>query len=157
MADTLSCAPVHQAVPEDEIDEEAAHVNQVLHHHDEEITQLKSNLMLQDILKAAKDDEGYIEVCKLFEDRKSMPPGEKCPVHLKSFWNVREELSLEDGLLFKDGRLVILKGLRQCYLDNLIKLHQGCVKIAKRVRRSVWWPFMNKDVKALSHCCKSCV
>jgi hypothetical protein len=158
MADALSRAPVRQAVPEDEIDEEAAHVNQVLHHHDEEITQLESDLMLQDILKAAKDDEGYLEVCKWFEDGKSMPAdGEKCPVHLKSFWNVREELSLDDGLLFKDGRLVIPKGLRQRYLDNLINLHQGYVKMAKRARRSLWWPFMNKDVKALSQRCQSCV
>jgi hypothetical protein len=73
MADALSPAPVHQAVPEDEIDEEAAHVNQVLHHHYEEITQLESDLIPQDILKAAKDDKVYLEVCKLFEDGKSLP------------------------------------------------------------------------------------
>jgi len=72
----------------------------------------------------------------------------------KEYWNYKEELVLEDGLIFKSERMVIPKDLRAQYLCDLHRSHMGEEKTKLFARTSVFWPNMNSDIEL---CVKSCL
>ena len=48
-----------------------------------------------------------------------------CPTHLMPFWNVRDELSVEDGLILKGQPIVLPKSLHAAALEHIHYAHQG--------------------------------
>lgn len=80
--------------------------------------------------------------------------------HLKgitvNYWPHRSNLSLVDGLLMFDARLVIPSSLRQDILDKLHEGHQGITKCRRLAIQSVWWPGLSKNIKELVDNCKVC-
>ena len=55
-------------------------------------------------------------------------------------WSFREELRVEDGLLFKSDRLVVPKTLRAKVLDGIHGAHLGENKSICFARDCVFWP-----------------
>ena len=72
---------------------------------------------------------------------------------MQHYWNYREELAVEDGLVFKAHRLVIPSSLRAEYLKDLHACHLGEEKTLLRARETVFWPGISDDVK---NAVKSC-
>ena len=73
------------------------------------------------------------------------------------FWSFRQEISEEDGLLYKNQRLIIPHSER---LETLKVLHLGHYAIDKmklRVLETVYWPRTNKDVLKQFQSCKTCI
>jgi len=61
---------------------------------------------------------------------------EEVPVQIREFWNFREELTLHNGILFKNQRVIILKALRQELTARAHSSYQGieaCIRRAKDV------------------------
>ncbi|XP_048589536.1 uncharacterized protein K02A2.6-like [Nematostella vectensis] len=81
---------------------------------------------------------------------------EKCPSMLYDYWNFREELTIEDGLVLKGKRIVIPPTLRPEILDTLHKGHLGQEKCLLRARTTVFWPGITKDVVNLVKTCEAC-
>ncbi|XP_048577115.1 uncharacterized protein K02A2.6 [Nematostella vectensis] len=75
---------------------------------------------------------------------------------LYDYWNFREELTIEDGLVLKGERIVIKPTLRPEILDTLHKGHLGQEKCLLRARTTVFWPGITKDVVNLVKTCESC-
>ena len=50
---------------------------------------------------------------------------EEVPVQMREFWNYREELTLHNGILFKNQRVIIPKALRQELTARAHSSHQG--------------------------------
>ena len=73
---------------------------------------------------------------------------------LYDYWNFREELTIEDGLILKGERIVIPPTLRPEILDTLHKGHLGQEKCLLRARTTVFWPGITKDVTNLVTCQK---
>ena len=48
-----------------------------------------------------------------------------CPTHLMPFWNFRDELSVEDGLVLKGQRIILPKSLHAAALEQIHYAHQG--------------------------------
>jgi len=71
------------------------------------------------------------------------------PQDIMLYFNVRDELSAQDGIVFKEDRCVVPKYLRPEVLSRIHRSHicvEGCLRHA---RESVYWPGMSAAVKNL--------
>ena len=72
------------------------------------------------------------------------------------YFDVRDELTVQHGLIFKGERVVIPTSLR---LDMIKRIHssrigvEGCLR---RARESLHWPGMNSQVKDFIRRCETC-
>jgi hypothetical protein len=39
----------------------------------------------------------------------------------------------------------------------LLALHQGAKKMEERAKRSIWWPYISRDVKNVAKTCEPCM
>ena len=81
---------------------------------------------------------------------------EKCPVVLHEYWNFREKLTIEDGLILKGDRIVVPTSLQKEILSIIHQGHLGQEKCLLRARTSVFWPGLTKDVVDLAKECDPC-
>ena len=58
----------------------------------------------------------------------------QCPVHLMDFWNFRDELNVEDGIVLKGNRIVVPKSLHAAVLEQVHYVHQGAEKCKLRAK-----------------------
>ena len=75
------------------------------------------------------------------------------PASLKEYYNVRDELSVEDDLVFRGQRVVVPRQLRAEYIDILHAGHPGIESAMLRAKNTVFWPGMRDD---MSRVCTSC-
>ena len=81
----------------------------------------------------------------------------KCPTPIADFWNYRDELCVENGMILKGtNRLVIPKSLQQEVLSQIHYAHLGIEKCRLRARASVFWVGINSDIEKLIKGCDSC-
>lgn len=78
------------------------------------------------------------------------------PETLKSLYAHRASLSVTDGLLTFQSRIVIPSSLRPEILDRIHDGHQGITKCLERARLGVWWPGITADVKRIVSLCSHC-
>ena len=78
------------------------------------------------------------------------------PPFLRPYWNYREEISIEDSLIMKRHRIIIPQVLQGDILAKLHASHQGTEKTKLRVRTSVFWKNLNKDIEEMTKSCKVC-
>ena len=76
--------------------------------------------------------------------------------HLKTYWNVRNRLSLEGPLVMLEGRIVIPGTLKSKVLDNLHSAHQGVSSMIGRAIQSIYWPGMEADIRNKRYSCHKC-
>ena len=81
---------------------------------------------------------------------------QQLPERLQNYWNYREELAVEDGLIFKAHRLVIPASLRAEYLNDLHAGHLGEEKTLLRARETVFWLGISDDVRNAIKLCNTC-
>ena len=62
------------------------------------------------------------------------------PSVLIPYWQVQNELTIQNGSLLKGARLVILTCMHMAILDKLHEGHQGVVRCRSRAQSSVFWP-----------------
>ena len=74
----------------------------------------------------------------------------------REYWNYREELSVEDGLLFKSDRIVVPRALRAEVLDEIHGAHMGESKSLCFARDYVFWPSMTAQIKDKVSSCAIC-
>ena len=68
------------------------------------------------------------------------------PQELHTFWNYREDLSMENGLITKGARLLISSTLRIMVLEQIHDGHLGIEKCMLKARDSVFWPGISNDI-----------
>ena len=80
------------------------------------------------------------------------------PLNLQPYFSFREELSVQDGLIFKGERIVVpnTEGLRSKVLGLLHKSHTGVQGCLRRAREVVYWPGMTKDMEQWIGSCDAC-
>jgi len=72
------------------------------------------------------------------------------------YYNIRDELSIQDGLIFRGERVVIPTSLRQEIKQALHRSHVGVEATLRRARDCVYWPSMTTDIRELVQCCETC-
>ena len=76
--------------------------------------------------------------------------------NVRDYFSFREELSIQNGLVFKGERLVIPASMRDNMLANIHASDIGIQCCLRRVREVVYWPRMDKDVTAYVEKCNVC-
>ena len=72
------------------------------------------------------------------------------------YFDVRDELTVQNGLIFKGERVVIPKSLRADMVRRIHSSHigiEGCLRMA---RESLYWSGMNSEVKDFILRCETC-
>ena len=69
------------------------------------------------------------------------------------YFHLRDELTTQEGLVFRGDSVVIPKSLRKQVLNELHAAHQGIASTSRRARETVYWPHLNQELKDhISHC-----
>ena len=80
----------------------------------------------------------------------------KFPQSLHPYFLVRDELSVQDGLIFKGQRCVIPLSPRTKIKEKLHGAHTGIQSCLRRARETVYWPGMNSDLTEHISKCDIC-
>ena len=75
---------------------------------------------------------------------------------LHPYWNFRDELTIESGILMKNSKVLIPETLKQKYLKQIHQGHQGIEACRSRAREFVFWININNDLKELVEKCDLC-
>ena len=75
------------------------------------------------------------------------------PTNLYEFWNHREALSIESGLITCGNRIIVPKEMRPEMLQYIHEGHQGKERCLLQARNTVFWPKMTYDVQELIERC----
>ena len=153
--DALSRSPVSDPQWDDSL-AEYDHLN----HPEPSITEIRvtssnehDNVRLCDLREEAARDPEFQQlqhvITQGFPDHRNQLP-DPC----RRYWNVREHLTVDDGLIVYGCRLLIPSSMRQQMLASLHELHQGLVRTKERARLSIYWPGIDIDNIVLS--CKMC-
>lgn len=99
-------------------------------------------------------DEKYSRICKYVEDGW---PNYHCVDNLgQIFFKYKSELYFENGLLFRDHRLVIPEELQGKIAKWLHTPHLGIEKTLARARMQYFWPGMNRQIREVVASCEIC-
>ena len=78
------------------------------------------------------------------------------PKEVSEYFNVRDELAVQDGIIFKGQRCVIPKTLRQKVKEKIHRAHIGIQGCLRRAREVVYWPSMNQEITDYIEYCDTC-
>ena len=68
------------------------------------------------------------------------------PKEPHTFWNYREDLSMENGFITKGTRLLIPSTLWRKILEQIHDSYQGIEKCMLKAREAVFWPGISNDI-----------
>ncbi|CAG2249181.1 unnamed protein product [Mytilus edulis] len=70
--------------------------------------------------------------------------------------DIRDELTVQNGLIFKGERVIIPKTLRSDMIRRIHSSHNGVEGCLRRVRESLYWPGLKSEVKDFILRCEKC-
>ncbi|UYV84530.1 K02A2.6-like, partial [Cordylochernes scorpioides] len=85
------------------------------------------------------------------------PDKKKMSQALLSYWHVKDELGVQNGLLMRSCRLVIPASMKLEILDKLHAGHFGITKTRLRARETVWWPGISEEIAETVRKCSVCI
>jgi transposase InsO family protein len=110
---------------------------------------------LIEIKEALSRDEVLQEVMEYSQG--SWPDKRRVSAAARRFYQFKDELFVQEGVLLRGHRLVIPGCLHERMLAKLHEGHQGIVKCSRRARETVWWPGINQQIQQLVENCESCL
>ena len=75
---------------------------------------------------------------------------------LKTYWPYRDELCIEDGIIYRGTRVLIPAAMRPDMLTKLHASHVGVDATIRKARDSIYWPSISSDVTNLCQNCSVC-
>ncbi|XP_064637067.1 uncharacterized protein K02A2.6-like [Lineus longissimus] len=78
------------------------------------------------------------------------------PTSAVPYFDIRDELAVTDGLIFRGERLVVPKTLRKKMKDYIHIGHTGVEACLRRARERMYWPSMNQELKEWIIRCETC-
>ena len=73
------------------------------------------------------------------------------------YWDFRDELSTDDGLLLKGPCIVIPSCLHEEYLERMHYGHLSASKIQDNTRQHLYWPGLDADITDYVRRCQECI
>ncbi|MET0104994.1 MAG: RNase H-like domain-containing protein [Sedimenticola sp.] len=80
-----------------------------------------------------------------------------CKQTVMEYWNHRDELSVEKGLIFRGQKILIPKSLRAEMLKQVHTGHLGVTKTLERAKDNLFWPGMTKAITDNVLSCEVCL
>ena len=81
---------------------------------------------------------------------------EDVPIHIRDDWNYREELTIHNGILFKNQRVIVPKAMRAQLTARAHSSHQGIEACIRRAKDVNFWPSMSRDIQEVVVKCEVC-
>ena len=75
---------------------------------------------------------------------------------IQVFCNFREQLIVQDDIVFKGEKIVVPSSWRSDYLNQIHQGHPGLEAMKNRMRDIFYWPALSRDVEALLSRCSVC-
>ena len=75
---------------------------------------------------------------------------------IQPYWAYRDELSIENGILLKEDRILIPKSMQTETLKKIHYGHQGSDKCKLRAKTCVFWSGINSDIDKIVQQCTIC-
>lgn len=72
------------------------------------------------------------------------------------YFKIRNDLFIEDGVLYYGDRIIVPLSLRKYILSLLHEAHLGINKTRARAREIFYWPLMNLNIEAVVQNCLTC-
>lgn len=110
---------------------------------------------LANLRKATIQDDTLKELAKII--RKGWPDlKQNVPMSIQAFWPFRDELVVNDNIIFKGTKVVIPKSMRALMLKRTHASHQGSEACVRRARDVIFWPGMASEIRHLASQCSTC-
>ena len=75
----------------------------------------------------------------------------------RRYWDFRDELSTDDGMLLKGPRLIIPGELQEEYLSRLHKGHLSASKVQENAKQHMYWTGIDADIEDYTKRCQQCI
>ena len=75
---------------------------------------------------------------------------------VRQYYNVREDLVMQDGVIFRGQRIAIPQSYQRKALERIHSSHIEIYGCTRRARECVYWPGMNSAVKEYVEKCSIC-
>ena len=142
--DILSRMPLQKLIEKSRLRTEE-YINQIIRYS------IPEAIKLEEIQELSEKDPELLVVKEIILegkwDKKGIP---------EAYKRVKDELTVANGVLLRQSRIVIPKELRTRCLELVHKNHMGIVKCKEHLRSKVWWPAMDREVEAHIQNCKAC-
>ena len=70
----------------------------------------------------------------------------ECDSDILEYWNHRDELSVEQGLIFRGQKIVVPKSMREETLRQVHTGNLGVTKTPERAKDNIVWPGISKQI-----------
>ena len=141
VADVLSRAPVHKSS-----EEELIHCVTENGLRDERLQQIRDATATDQSITIL----GEI-ILKGWPNQKDGIPLEALP-----YFNYRDELTIQDGIIYRGDRIVVPKALRQDMKNRVHAGHLGINSCLRRARDLIYWPGMSAEIRQHVETCGTC-
>ncbi len=86
-------------------------------------------------------------------------PNDKSEVPLitREYWPYRDEISCQDGILYRGTRVIVPTSLRKLMLERVHTSHQGMDAAIRKARDAIYWPQINNDIRNAISTCSVCL
>lgn len=78
------------------------------------------------------------------------------PISVRDYWNYRDEIVVQNGILFKANKVIIPKLLRPEMLTRIHSSHLGTESCIRKARDTLYWPNMQGEIKDFISQCSTC-
>ncbi|RUS91936.1 hypothetical protein EGW08_000338 [Elysia chlorotica] len=113
---------------------------------DSRLSEIKAATVLDPVLSQLK-----LIILQGWPDLKSDLPSCVLP-----YFNYRDELTVQDGIILRGDRIVIPSSLRQDLKAKVHAGHHGINSCLRRARDLIFWPGMSNDIRAHVESCDTC-
>ena len=73
------------------------------------------------------------------------------------YYYCRDEMTVEDGIIFRGDRIVIPESLRPTMKQRVHAGHTGINSCLQRARTYLYWPGMSEEIWQVSQSCETCL
>ena len=110
---------------------------------------------LENIREATSQDDTLNELAKIIQQ--GWPDlKQNVPMSIRAFWPYRDELVVDNNVVFKGTKVVILKSMHALMLQRSHISHQGPEACVRRARHAIFWPGMASEIRHLASQCSTC-
>ncbi|KAI8516719.1 hypothetical protein Bbelb_053000 [Branchiostoma belcheri] len=75
---------------------------------------------------------------------------------IREYWTIRDDISIENGILLAGSRIIIPKSLQKEVLQTIHEGHMGEEKCKLRAKSAVYWIGMYKEIEKMVQTCRTC-
>ncbi|KAJ8405582.1 hypothetical protein AAFF_G00315620 [Aldrovandia affinis] len=81
---------------------------------------------------------------------------EEAPLIAREYWPFRDEISVQNGVLFRGQKVIIPKSLRPEMLTRIHSSHIGGEACYRHAQETLYWPNMQTEIKDFVSTCSTC-